>query len=198
MYIGLGTLLATVWVNLAETDTRIIDRLSVHFFSVAFLGFMAVEGIPALLEERGVMKRENRQRFVWSLTLHLGQHFLERFRCCSYARSSLLCSCIGARSEARPQPSFSDSSLSLSRRPRGRVSSAARGRARPHLRRSAGNPLPSSTASGCASKATSSGRSTCHDSGITGRNFIDYETYAFNLLVKNDLTNAVFLLWQCC
>lgn len=58
MYIGMGVLLATVWVNLAETDTRIIDRPSVHFLSVAFLGFMAVAGIPAFLEERGVMERE--------------------------------------------------------------------------------------------------------------------------------------------
>lgn len=58
MYIGMGVLLATVWVNLAETDTRINDRLSVHFFSVAFLGFMSVAGIPSFLEERGVMRRE--------------------------------------------------------------------------------------------------------------------------------------------
>lgn len=34
------------------------DRLSVHFFSVAFLGFMSVAGIPAFLEERQVFMRE--------------------------------------------------------------------------------------------------------------------------------------------
>ena len=34
------------------------DRLSVHFFSVAFLGFMSVAGIPAFLEERHVFLRE--------------------------------------------------------------------------------------------------------------------------------------------
>ena len=34
------------------------DRLSVHFFSVAFLGFMSVAGIPAFLEERQVFVRE--------------------------------------------------------------------------------------------------------------------------------------------
>lgn len=34
------------------------DRLSVHFFSVAFLGFMSVAGIPAFLEERQVFLRE--------------------------------------------------------------------------------------------------------------------------------------------
>lgn len=58
MYLGMGVLLATVWVDLAKTDTRINDRLSVHFFSVAFLGFMSVAGIPSFLEERGVMCRE--------------------------------------------------------------------------------------------------------------------------------------------
>jgi hypothetical protein len=34
------------------------DRLSVHFFSVAFLGFMSVAGIPSFLEERNVFMRE--------------------------------------------------------------------------------------------------------------------------------------------
>jgi hypothetical protein len=34
------------------------DRLSVHFFSVAFLGFMSVAGIPSFLEERQVFVRE--------------------------------------------------------------------------------------------------------------------------------------------
>ena len=34
------------------------DRLSVHFYSVAFLGFMSVAGIPAFLEERQVFLRE--------------------------------------------------------------------------------------------------------------------------------------------
>lgn len=58
MYIGMGVLLATVWVNLDNSDSRINDRLSVHFFSVAFLGFMSVAGIPSFLEERAVMRRE--------------------------------------------------------------------------------------------------------------------------------------------
>lgn len=40
MYAGMGFLLATIWIRLAEVDTKIDDRLSVHFFSVAFLGFM--------------------------------------------------------------------------------------------------------------------------------------------------------------
>jgi len=58
MYLGMGILLATVWVNLAQTSAKVNDRLSVHFFSVAFLGFMSVAGIPAFLEERQVFVRE--------------------------------------------------------------------------------------------------------------------------------------------
>ncbi|EJD54483.1 P-loop containing nucleoside triphosphate hydrolase protein [Auricularia subglabra TFB-10046 SS5] len=58
MYIGMGVLLATVWVNLGTAAVKINDRLSVHFFSVAFLGFMSVAGIPAFLEERHVYMRE--------------------------------------------------------------------------------------------------------------------------------------------
>jgi ABC-type multidrug transport system permease subunit len=58
MYIGMGILLATIWVNLKQDDSHIQDRLSVHFFSVAFLGFMSVAGIPSFLEERGVLHRE--------------------------------------------------------------------------------------------------------------------------------------------
>jgi len=58
MYLGMGLLLATVWVNLAQTSEKVNDRLSVHFFAVAFLGFMSVAGIPAYLEERQVFVRE--------------------------------------------------------------------------------------------------------------------------------------------
>ncbi|KAI0048707.1 P-loop containing nucleoside triphosphate hydrolase protein [Auriscalpium vulgare] len=58
MYLGMGVLLATIWVNLAQTAAKVNDRLSVHFFSVAFLGFMSVAGIPAFLEERLVFTRE--------------------------------------------------------------------------------------------------------------------------------------------
>ncbi|SPO34941.1 related to ATP-binding cassette protein (ABC) transporter [Pseudozyma flocculosa] len=60
MYIGMGVLVATVWVNMPQTDARINDRLSVHFFGVAFLGFMSVAGIPSFLEERAVLMREKR------------------------------------------------------------------------------------------------------------------------------------------
>ncbi|EST05077.1 ABC-2 type transporter [Kalmanozyma brasiliensis GHG001] len=71
MYLGMGVLLATVWVHLSLTDTRINDRLSVHFFSVAFLGFMAVAGIPSFLEERAVLLRESRNRLYGPLAFTL-------------------------------------------------------------------------------------------------------------------------------
>ncbi|GAA5850639.1 hypothetical protein JCM9279_006370 [Rhodotorula babjevae] len=58
MYIGMAFLLATIWVNLGWSASKLNDRLSVSFFSVAFLGFMSVAGIPAFLEERAVFIRE--------------------------------------------------------------------------------------------------------------------------------------------
>jgi hypothetical protein len=60
MYVGMGVLLGTVWIHNARSRdaTTIQDRLSVHFFSIAFLGFMSVAGIPAFLEERAVFLRE--------------------------------------------------------------------------------------------------------------------------------------------
>ncbi|KAJ3116113.1 hypothetical protein HDU96_010407 [Phlyctochytrium bullatum] len=58
MYLGMGIMMATIWVRLGNKDSTINDRLSVHFFSVAFLSFMSVAGIPAFLEERSVFIRE--------------------------------------------------------------------------------------------------------------------------------------------
>ncbi|KLT44207.1 P-loop containing nucleoside triphosphate hydrolase protein [Cutaneotrichosporon oleaginosum] len=60
MYLGMGLMLATIWIRLGNSDGKINDRLSVHFFSVAFLAFMSVAGIPAFLEERSVFIRERR------------------------------------------------------------------------------------------------------------------------------------------
>ncbi|TXT03823.1 hypothetical protein VHUM_04344 [Vanrija humicola] len=60
MYLGMGFLLATIWIRLGQSDSKINDRLSVHFFSVAFLAFMSVAGMPAFLEERSVFLRERK------------------------------------------------------------------------------------------------------------------------------------------
>ncbi|KAJ1559347.1 hypothetical protein HK405_010982, partial [Cladochytrium tenue] len=58
MYIGMGLMMALIWVRLGNASSTVNDRLSVHFFSVAFLSFMSVAGIPAFLEEREVFVRE--------------------------------------------------------------------------------------------------------------------------------------------
>ena len=59
MYAALGVLMATNWLNQDAHDQKTInDRLAAIFFSVAFLSFMSVAGIPAFLEERLVFVRE--------------------------------------------------------------------------------------------------------------------------------------------
>ncbi|TIA92328.1 hypothetical protein E3P99_00624 [Wallemia hederae] len=73
MYIGLGVLLATIWVNLKQSDDRLNDRLSVHFFSVAFLSFMSVAGIPSYLEERSVLRRERANGLYGTLSFTVAQ-----------------------------------------------------------------------------------------------------------------------------
>ncbi|KAK0206482.1 P-loop containing nucleoside triphosphate hydrolase protein [Desarmillaria ectypa] len=60
MYIGMGLMIATIWIRLGLRDSTINDRLSVHFYSVAFLAFMSVAGIPSFLEERAVYYRETK------------------------------------------------------------------------------------------------------------------------------------------
>ncbi|GLB44858.1 putative ABC-2 type transporter [Lyophyllum shimeji] len=60
MYGGMGLMLATIWIRLGHHDSTINDRLSVHFYSVAFLAFMSVAGIPGFLEERAVYYRETK------------------------------------------------------------------------------------------------------------------------------------------
>ncbi|KAH9475695.1 ABC transporter G family member 11 [Psilocybe cubensis] len=60
MYGGMGLMLATIWIRLGDSDSVVNDRLSVHFYSVAFLGFMSVAGIPSFLEERAVYYRESK------------------------------------------------------------------------------------------------------------------------------------------
>ncbi|KAF9269354.1 P-loop containing nucleoside triphosphate hydrolase protein [Marasmius fiardii PR-910] len=60
MYAGMGLMLATIWIRLGTEDSTINDRLSVHFYSAAFLSFMSVAGIPSFLEERSVFYREKK------------------------------------------------------------------------------------------------------------------------------------------
>ncbi|KAG6901786.1 hypothetical protein C0995_007889 [Termitomyces sp. Mi166 len=67
MYGGMGLMLATIWIRLGHKDSTINDRLSVHFYSVAFLAFMSVAGIPSFLEERSVYYRESKNGLYGAL-----------------------------------------------------------------------------------------------------------------------------------
>ncbi|TFK66951.1 P-loop containing nucleoside triphosphate hydrolase protein [Pluteus cervinus] len=67
MYGGMGFMLATIWIRLGDADSTINDRLSVYFYSVAFLAFMSVAGIPSFLEERAVFHRESRNGLYTAL-----------------------------------------------------------------------------------------------------------------------------------
>ncbi|KAK7461985.1 hypothetical protein VKT23_008417 [Stygiomarasmius scandens] len=67
MYAGMGVMLALIWINLGDKDSTINDRLSVHFYSVAFLAFMSVAGIPSFLEERAVFYRETKNGLYTTL-----------------------------------------------------------------------------------------------------------------------------------
>ncbi|KAJ7301568.1 P-loop containing nucleoside triphosphate hydrolase protein [Mycena albidolilacea] len=67
MYAGMGLMLATIWIRLGTADSTINDRLSVHFYSVAFLAFMSVAGIPGFLEERAVYYRETKNGLYTTL-----------------------------------------------------------------------------------------------------------------------------------
>ncbi|KAJ3272437.1 hypothetical protein HDV01_005506 [Terramyces sp. JEL0728] len=59
MYVCLAILMGTTWLRMGEFQTTVTDRLAGLFFAVAFLAFMAVAGIPAFLEERHVFMRES-------------------------------------------------------------------------------------------------------------------------------------------
>ncbi|KAF6743949.1 P-loop containing nucleoside triphosphate hydrolase protein [Ephemerocybe angulata] len=64
MYGGMGFMLATIWIRLGRKDSIINDRLSVHFYSVAFLAFVSTctltELANLILEERSVYYRESK------------------------------------------------------------------------------------------------------------------------------------------
>ncbi|WOO83149.1 ABC transporter G family member 11 [Vanrija pseudolonga] len=76
MFLGMGAMLALIWINLARVDDRINDRLSIHFFSVAFLSFMSVAGIPSFIEERSVYVRERRNGLYGPLPFLLANTFV--------------------------------------------------------------------------------------------------------------------------
>lgn len=63
MYVALAILMGSTWWQVGFEQKNIQDRFSAHFFSVAFLVFMSVAGIPGFLEERLVFQRERANGF---------------------------------------------------------------------------------------------------------------------------------------
>ena len=58
MYAALAFMIGSTWLRMGLDQTKVIDRMVAINFSVAFLAFMTVAGIPAFLEERHVFLRE--------------------------------------------------------------------------------------------------------------------------------------------
>jgi hypothetical protein len=48
---GMGLMLATIWIHLGTDASTINDRLSVHFYSVAFLAFSKSSRLGRVREE---------------------------------------------------------------------------------------------------------------------------------------------------
>ncbi|CAG8712055.1 12017_t:CDS:2, partial [Ambispora leptoticha] len=63
MYVCLALLMGSTWWQVGFKQEDIQNRFSAHFFSVAFLAFMSVAGIPGFLEERLVFQRERANGF---------------------------------------------------------------------------------------------------------------------------------------
>ncbi|KAJ3239562.1 hypothetical protein HDU78_002790 [Chytriomyces hyalinus] len=62
MYLAMAVLMGTTWWRMSLNQNTVQDRFSAIFFSIAFLAFMSVAGIPAVLEERQVFYRERMNR----------------------------------------------------------------------------------------------------------------------------------------
>ncbi|RIB12474.1 P-loop containing nucleoside triphosphate hydrolase protein [Gigaspora rosea] len=63
MYVCLAILMGITWWQVGFNQDNVQDRFAAHFFSIAFLAFMSVAGIPGFLEERLVVTRERANNF---------------------------------------------------------------------------------------------------------------------------------------
>ncbi|CAG8488487.1 3337_t:CDS:2, partial [Scutellospora calospora] len=63
MYICLALLMGSIWWQIGFSQKDIQDRFSAHFFSINFLSFMSIAGIPGFLEERLLFQRERGNNF---------------------------------------------------------------------------------------------------------------------------------------
>ncbi|KAJ3142524.1 hypothetical protein HK100_002193 [Physocladia obscura] len=62
MYLAMAILMGTTWLRMSTNQNTVQDRFSAIFFTIAFLAFMSVAGIPGVLEERSVFYRERMNR----------------------------------------------------------------------------------------------------------------------------------------
>ncbi|KAF9519274.1 hypothetical protein BS47DRAFT_85578 [Hydnum rufescens UP504] len=92
MYGMMSVLMATVWLHMEKTDARVNDRISAHYFSVAFFSAMSVAAVPLYLEERPVFIREHNNGLygAGAYTIANTVIFIPYLLVCS-----LLYSCIG-------------------------------------------------------------------------------------------------------
>ncbi|KXJ85279.1 putative ABC transporter [Microdochium bolleyi] len=58
MYMGLATMMGTIWLHLSPTQGNIQSFINAIFFGGAFMSFMAVAYIPAYLEDRALYVKE--------------------------------------------------------------------------------------------------------------------------------------------
>ena len=75
MYLGLAILMGTTWLRLGFEQSNVTNRMVSMYFSVAFLAFMSVAGIPAFLEERHVFMRE-RSNGLYGVESYIMSNFL--------------------------------------------------------------------------------------------------------------------------
>ena len=75
MYVGLGFLMATVWLRLKVDQTNIESFFTALYFACAFMSFMAVAYVPAFLEDRATFVKE-RANGLYGPTAFLVSNFL--------------------------------------------------------------------------------------------------------------------------
>mmetsp|Transcript_7675 Transcript_7675/g.11613 ORF Transcript_7675/g.11613 Transcript_7675/m.11613 type:complete len:668 (-) Transcript_7675:475-2478(-) len=63
MYSMMAIMMGTLYLRMDDDQDTIQDRISVLFFSVAFLCFMAIAALPAFLGEREIFIRERRNAY---------------------------------------------------------------------------------------------------------------------------------------
>eukprot|EP00727_Mastigamoeba_balamuthi_P013719 m51a1_g8970 hypothetical protein (562) ;mRNA; r:18665-20350 len=63
MYSIMAVMMGTLYLRMGHGQDTIQDRISVLFFSVAFLCFMAIAALPAFLQDRAVFEHERRNSY---------------------------------------------------------------------------------------------------------------------------------------